>query len=51
VSGVDIDTRHAGFVTEFIIENKLSISEKDFHFNHDGHRIYANYLKNYLTLS
>jgi len=51
VSGVDIDTRHAGFVTEFIIENNLSISEKDFHFNHDGHRIWANYLKNYLTLS
>lgn len=47
--GVQIDSGHAGFVTEFIIENNLSISEKDFHFNEHGHKTWANHLKKYLT--
>lgn len=51
IEGVRIDAAHAGFVTEFIIENNLSISEKDFHFNKHGHKTWANHLKKYLTFA
>jgi len=50
VEGVDIDQVHAGYVTEFIIENNLSISEKDFHFSEHGHATWAKHLEKYLTL-
>ena len=48
VKDVSIDDNHGGFATEFIIENNLSISEKDFHFSKDGHQTWANHLKKYL---
>lgn len=45
VQGVTIDDYHAGFVTEFIIENKISISKDDLHFSAQGHTLWALHLK------
>lgn len=49
VQGVDIDPCHAGFVTEYILENNLSISEQDLHFHQAGHKIWAQHIEKHLT--
>lgn len=46
VEGVDIGEFHAGYATEFIIENQVSISNSDFHFNKVGHTMWADHIKN-----
>ena len=45
---VDITHKHAGFITEFIIENKVQISKDDIHLNENGHNMWANRLQNFI---
>jgi len=45
---IDITHRHAGFITEFIIENKVQISKDDIHLNETGHKMWANRLQSFV---
>lgn len=46
IAGIDVGDDHAGFITEFIIDNSVSISDNDFHLNEQGHRLWAEHMKN-----
>jgi hypothetical protein len=41
VDSVNIDDNGAGFIIEFILENKSFLSKNDFHMNHKGHQLWA----------
>ena len=45
---IDITHKHAGFITEFIIENKVQISKDDIHLNETGHKMWANRLQSFV---
>ena len=49
VHGVDISkNNHAGFMTEFIVDNQFQLSEKDMHLNEIGHQAWAKHLQTFV---
>jgi len=48
IDGMDVPHTHAGFITEFIIENKFQISKDDIHLNETGHIAWANHLQSFV---
>lgn len=48
IEGIDTPQTHAGFITEFIIENKFQISKEDIHLSETGHISWANHLQSFV---
>lgn len=47
VEGMDVTG--VGYILDFIRDHQLSLSNTDMHPNAQGHRLWANHLKSYLT--
>lgn len=48
VDGINMPLTHAGYMTEFIVDQKLTLNTHDTHINEQGHALWAKHLNQYI---